>query len=132
MAVFSDQFIQKLEEIVRRRLIRHLRNIGEACVAEAVNNGDYQDITGNLRSSIGYVVAEDGVVREEGGFYTFGYGDGSNIGRAKAHERVADTEGVVLVIVAGMKYAEYVADKGYDVLASAETMAQKLIQTLRT
>ena len=35
--------------------------------------------------------------------------------------------GIVLIVVAGMKYAIYVADRGYDVLDSAEDLARREI-----
>ena len=130
MAVFSQKLVEKVERIARTKLIRHLKEVGEACVDEAVSNGNYKDNTGNLRSSIGYVVADDGAVRAEGGFYAFGYGDGADIGREKAYLRAASSTGVVLIIVAGMEYAEFVADKGYNVLASAGTLAHNLIKSL--
>lgn len=36
--------------------------VGESCIVEARNGGDYIDRTGNLRSSIGYAVLRDGKV----------------------------------------------------------------------
>ncbi len=35
--------------------------------------------------------------------------------------------GIVLIIVAGMNYARYVSAKGYNVLDSAESLAERLI-----
>lgn len=117
----------KAEEQAKRRLVRFLKAVGEECVSEAISSGNYTDRTGNLRSSIGYVVADDGNVVEEGGFYSLGGDEGPEAGRAKALEQAQGTSGVSLVIVAGMKYAQYVADKGYNVLDSAELLARQLL-----
>lgn len=118
---------EEAERLAKRRLIRFLKSVGEECVAEAVSSGNYTDQTGNLRSSIGYVVADAGSVVEEGGFYPLGGADGPDVGRAKALRQAEGTGGVTLVIVAGMSYAQYVADKGYNVLDSAELLARQLL-----
>lgn len=49
-------------------LVTQLSYIGEACVKIARERGDYNDITGNLRSSISYVVLNDGEVMAGGNF----------------------------------------------------------------
>ena len=51
-----QQKIAKYEE----KIVRILRIVGEKCINEAREHGSYQDQTGNLRSSIGYVVLQDG------------------------------------------------------------------------
>lgn len=122
-----ERLKQKAEEQTKRRLVRYLKSVGEECVAEAVSSGNYTDRTGNLRSSIGFVVAEDGAVVEEGGFYSLGGPEGPDAGRAKALNLVQGTGGIVLVVVAGMEYAQYVADKGFNVLDSAEILARQLL-----
>lgn len=118
---------QKAEERTKRKLVRYLKSVGEQCVAEAITGGNYTDRTGNLRSSIGFVVAEDGSVREEGGFYPLGGSEGPDVGRAKALTIAEGTAGITLVVVAGMEYAQYVADKGFNVLDSAEILARQLL-----
>jgi len=57
--------IAKYEE----KIVRILRNVGEKCINEAREYGSYQDRTGNLRSSIGYIVLKDGKPIEKGGKY---------------------------------------------------------------
>lgn len=44
----------KLADIAKA-LVEQLTYIGEECVRIARENGSYNDITGNLRSSIGYL-----------------------------------------------------------------------------
>ena len=69
------EFMQELEESmsaelekVRRQIIRELSIIGERCINEARLKGSYTDHTGNLRSSVGYVIVEDGQIAQLGGF----------------------------------------------------------------
>lgn len=118
---------ERAKELARQRLIREMKRVGEECVSEAVASGNYTDRTCNLRSSIGYVVAENGNIVEEGGFWNLGGTEGPAAGRAKAYELADGTDGVVLILVAGMSYAQYVADKGFNVLDSAQILARQLI-----
>ena len=116
----------------RASLIEHLSEVGELCVEDAREKGSYTDRTGNLRSSVGYVVAENGVVVASSSFASvLGATEGPVEGRALA-ERVASQqrEGLTLILVAGMKYATYVADKGFNVLDSAEILAERLVSQL--
>lgn len=118
------------KEILDKKVVRTLVHIGESSVNEAVNNGNYTDKTGNLRSSIGFVVANDGRVIEEGGFWNMGGTEGQAIGRALAYQKASETTEISLIVVAGMKYAQYVADKGYNVLDSAEIVIQDIARQL--
>ena len=52
----------KMKDIVAL-LVKQLSFIGEECIRIARESGSYNDITGNLRSSIGYVVLVDGKPR---------------------------------------------------------------------
>ena len=65
--IVSKTDMRKLREGLKMKmnaivdhLIKQLSYIGEECVRVARQNGSYNDITGNLRSSIGYVVLYDG------------------------------------------------------------------------
>lgn len=132
MSVLPKSFIEKAEELARKRLIRLFKEIGDECVDEAVSNGSYTDNTGNLRSSIGYVVARDGQVVEEGGFWNVGGPDGPDIGRSLAYRLATGKSGISLILVAGMEYAEYVSDRGYNVLDSAKILARQLVSQLKS
>ena len=129
-AKIPQAVLDEAKEVLEKRLIRTLKDVGEECVAEAIESGNYNDRTGNLRSSIGYVVAKDGSVVEEGGFYNIGFGEGASVGRGKAEEAALGTSGITLILIAGMDYAQYVADKGYNVIDSAELLAKQLISQL--
>lgn len=88
--------------------------------------------TGNLVSSVGYVLTADGqkVIGSNFDVVRGAWGDGSE-GSAKGKvyaDTLAseDTHEMSLVVVAGMPYGKYVQAKGYDVLNSAELLAKKL------
>jgi pyrimidine deaminase RibD-like protein len=125
-------FEQALEEKARRvhqALIANLIYVGEEAVKEARQHHRYKDQTGNLRSSVGYVVVVDGEIVSESSFEQVSTGaEGSQEGRNYA-ERIAKQhpQGIALVVVAGMNYAKYVAGRGYDVLQSAELLSKKLV-----
>lgn len=118
----------------RAAIIQTLLFIGESCVNDARLNGSYTDRTGNLRSSIGYRVIDNGTVVGSGGFKRVKDGEqGASKGSRYIDaitERYANFSGLVLVVVAGMNYASYVADRGYNVLQSAELVAEGLVNDL--
>lgn len=104
-----------------------LRRLGEQCVSlvkDRAQEQSWYDQTGNLRSSIGYVILKDGEQYRHGGF---GGGEGGRKGKSFAEELESRFDsGWALIVVAGMHYAVYVeAMEGKDVLASAELYAQK-------
>jgi hypothetical protein len=78
----------------------------------------FHDRTGNLRSSIGYMVAYNGKIIKK-------YAAGKKDGKAAAIELMEalaskSTGGkALLVVVAGMEYAIYVEMKGFSVIAAA-------------
>lgn len=133
---FSEEKIrEKLAEAIEKKkaeVCYYLERIGEACVDSAKLNGSYTDQTGNLRSSIGYCVVNNGQIVSKGGFKKVKDGD-TGVQKGEQYlDTIAQkyTSGIVLVVVAGMNYASYVADKGKDVLASAELTAENLVEQL--
>ena len=112
-----------------------LCNVGEQCIIEARNNGDYEDQTGNLRSSIGYAVLMNGQVIQSDCVDKIKNGDeGVTEGQKYLQSRVkkASKKGIILIVTAGMNYAEYVEAKGYVVLSSAELKAPVLVKQILT
>lgn len=131
----QDKVLERLAKQaarLERALLRQFLVAGEMCVETARLNRSYTDRTGNLTSSIGYIVAVDGRIRKISDFYVVKQGaQGQKEGKAYARELVKNfPKGYVLIIVAGMEYAAYVADKGYDVIDSAELQAQTLVPQL--
>lgn len=128
-----DNQVIKSEQIA----IQLLSYIGERCVEIARQRGSYNDITGNLRSSIGYTVTKNG--REIiGGFpkqYSGSKGNGK-LGAQKANQLLKKLTpkyktGLALIVCAAMGYAEYVeAVHHKDVITSAELLAEELANKL--
>ena len=102
---------------------------GESCITKARNEGSYQDQTGNLRSSIGYVVLNNGRIVQRGESQQIG--GGGDLGVKECNEFMQslvreNRTGIVLIVSAGMNYAINVEAKGYDVLTSSELYAEQL------
>ena len=113
----------KIKEQYIKTATQKFIEVGERCITEARDNGSYTDRTGNLRNSVGYMVLLDGIEQSQ-----------SNIN--KLNRKQFDTikakyrKGLVLIVVAGMNYAAYVEAKGYNVLSSAELMAENILKQL--
>lgn len=126
----------KMKDIIAL-LVKQLSFIGEECIRIARESGSYNDITGNLRSSIGYVVLVDGkpVVTSQTKQYDGEKGSGE-AGPPAAETLLKTLQakfpwGVVLIVCAGMKYAAYVESVHHkDVLTSAELKAESLAKKL--
>lgn len=122
-------------------VIRKLSEIGTKVVTAqrlSAEGKDYNNRTGNLRSSIGYVIVIGGKEVGKGGFEPTpdgseggrkGMQDGLEYARKIASKYRGDA--IQLVVVAGMNYARYVDIKGYDVLSTAELVAERMISELK-
>lgn len=122
---------------VKKQQISRLRELGEMCVAYAQSvppETGFHDQTGNLRSSIGYMVFVDGVAVHQSPFEQVQpkaevsngvVYNGNKVGEELCRRIGEQTTGVCLVCVAGMNYAQYVESKGRDVLTGAEHLAEK-------
>ena len=136
------KYIDTQSERVVKAFIDDLNYVGLQVVTYVRDRSgieSWYDQTGNLRSSIGYVVIYDGNIIGEGGFEMVDgprrvetFDDGSQIGQSFA-ESFAEkyVHGYALVIVAGMEYASYVEDmESKDVLKSGQFQAEALIKNL--
>lgn len=116
-------------QLIDDAIILNLQYLGEECINEARISGSYTDQTGNLRSSVGYIIVSNGRVVSTGGFggnYGKGGAQGESTGEAYAKSLAAKyRSGYALVVVAGMDYAEKVEANGKNVLSTAEHYAQK-------
>lgn len=126
---------------IEKAILFRLQFLGEECVALARSLDTYQDQTGNLRNSVGYIIAKDGRVvknnfRKSASVAgttksgktktTKGSSDGVKVGEALALKILLGVKrGYVLIVVAGMEYASHVETMGFDVLSSAEQFAKK-------
>ena len=115
-----------------QKFIQVLSRVGEKIVNEARLSGNYNDQTGNLRSSIGYVVAQDGLIVRRDYKATKGGEDGVQKGQSLAERAAAEhSKGIVLIVTAGMQYALYVEAMGYDVLFGHLPDRSKVMQTIK-
>ena len=120
-----DAFLNEIE----KKQIARLQRLGEMCLVEARTNKGYMMQTGALLSSTGYEVFVDGVAIHSQ--FDAASGAESNAAETgiKSGQNIAETigkgtKGIALVVVAGMNYAAYVEAKGYNVLSSAEHLAE--------
>lgn len=116
---YVNKRIQILEDVVFDRL----QQIGEQFLIDARNTNSYKDRTGNLRSSIGYVIYKDG---EE----VFGNFEGTEVGKQTSRRLISQLKveyprGYILIAVAGMSYAAAVESKGYDVITGSVQMGEE-------
>lgn len=123
----KNRFNAFLEEIQKKQIER-AQVLGEMCVTHAREvspEQGFHDQTGNLRSSIGYMVFADGVAVHSMYEQVKEGATGVKAGEMLANKVGKGTKGVCLVVTAGMNYALYVESKGHDVIASAEQLAKR-------
>lgn len=121
------QRVEKFTDQREKEMIMLLSYVGENVVNKAREADPFIDHTGNLRSSIGYVILKDGhpvklfAKRARGDEK----GEGVACGKALAKELAGDYgKGIILIVFAGMEYAAAVESRGYDVITgSTETGA---------
>ena len=115
-----------------RSLHKVMQFVGESSLKYARENGSFQDRTGNLRSSEGYSVVEDGkLVNESNSERFFDGSEGVSAGKSFRTELAAKYgKGITLIVAAGMDYAEEVESKGYDVLTGSELRAKEMVPRL--
>lgn len=123
-----DAFLDAKVRRLNYQLVRTLAYVGEEC-RNRTKVHKYNNQTGNLESSTGYVIVENGTVVKVAGFDVVKSGsEGAQGGKSYALSLAGQyPTGICLIVVAGMKYAHYVSDKGLDVLDSAEKTARRLV-----
>jgi hypothetical protein len=124
--------MQRLVEQQRKKLIARMMYIGEQAVTIARTNRKYLDQTGNLTSSIGYVVAVNGSVVKAGDFNVVQKGEqGQQTGRSFATSLAKKYPyDITLIVVAGMDYATYIEAKGLGGMTAAELDAKVEVEKL--
>lgn len=124
--------------VIEKRQIKRLQYLGEECVKKAREvppNIGFWDQTGNLRSSIGFMIFRNGTaihgnyiqaegVNQQG--ESLNGTEGINAGQMLAKRVGAKyKQGISLVVTAGMNYAVYLEANGRDVITSAESLARQ-------
>ena len=127
-----DMLMRETER-VERLTIRALSKLGEQCVTkirDRAGDKSWYDHTGNLRSSVGYVIAHNKNIIQYSTFNQVKQGsEGVKTGKDLAEELAKRySNNYVLIVVAGMNYAEFVeAMDNKDVLASTELWAKEQV-----
>lgn len=129
------EYLNACVKLTDEKVYRLLTYLGEQCVNRVRDRSgeeSWNDQTGNLRSSIGYMITRDGKIATKGGFKSTKApkGDGSKgqtVGEKYATTISSENSSrMALVVVAGMEYAIYVeARDNKDVLASTQLWAQQ-------
>lgn len=128
------KLFKKLGERADMVVFNLLQRTGEEFVKVARLSGQYNDKTGNLRSSIGYVIVKDGKILGKDFKTSDRAGTDKKTGKLEAEQLAKDlvltyNTGYVLIAVAGMKYAVYVeAMENKDVVTLAASKAESFIE----
>lgn len=127
-----DMLMREAER-VERLTIRALSKLGEQCVTkirDRAGDKSWYDQTGNLRSSVGYVIAHNKNIIQYSTFNQVKQGsEGVKTGKDLAKELAKTySNNYVLIVVAGMNYAEFVeAMDNKDVLSSTELWVKEQV-----
>lgn len=128
------KLFDKLGERAEFVIMDLLQRTGEEFVKIARLEGQYDDWTGNLRSSIGYVIVKDGKIIGKDFKLSEKEGTDKQTGKREGEQLAMDlvrtfTKGYVMIGVAGMKYAVFVeAMENKDVLTRAADKADDFIK----
>lgn len=116
---------RRIQNVEEELLVR----CGEEFCEVARDTKTYQDVTKRLSASIGYGVVRGGVLVRTGGFLG---GEGEVEGMATLQRALpkAPSEGMALILVAGMHYAVYVERQGYSVLDGARFSAEGILRQI--
>ena len=134
-----EAYIKSETEKNLKKIVTTLSYVGDE-VVKGIRTGEYSnwnDQTGNLRSSIGYIIVVDGVPVTLSNFAEVsgpkeGPRDGSQTGRSFAQSLCSlYRSGIALIVVAGMEYASRVEKlENKTVLAQGEIEARKMINEM--
>lgn len=128
------KLLDKLGERAEFVIMDLLQRTGEEFVKIARLEGNYIDHTGNLRSSIGYVIVKDGSIVGRNFQLSEQSGTDKQTGKREGEQLAIDlvktfSKGYVMIGVAGMKYAVFVeAMENKDVLTRAADKADDFIK----
>lgn len=132
-----DRYIQQCLKVKELHVVNTLIDIGNRVVSEIRKRADYDNYTGNLRTS-----TRCGVVLRGKLIYTSpvklelptaldGYRDSENLLHKIADKYPFNSKNTLaLIVVAGMHYASLVSANGRDVLDSGYILSKHLISKL--
>lgn len=130
-----DNYLKRCHELAMDLTYKAMAKLGELCInriRDRSSDDSWKDHTGNLRSSIGYMITRDGKPIVKGGFQPTSAPEGNGGKGRQNGENYVDSltsqyasYQLAMVVVAGMEYAIYVeAHDNKDVLASTEIWAR--------
>lgn len=127
-----ERWFEHFQSKAEDKMLIFLQAGGEKFIEVARRSGSYKDQTGNLRSSVGYVIAKDGEVVKEN-FVESDKGTDKTTGKYKGRRLAEEVSlshagGYILVGVAGMEYAAAVEAKGYEVISGANAQCEKYLR----
>ncbi len=116
-------FLNQSAARVHQVNIARLKRVGLQFVIDARTKADFTDQTGNLRSSIGFIIVFQGEIVESD------FEGQTQEGQTKAEQfafevAMQHSRGYALIVVAGMEYAAAVEAKGKDVLTGSSAQAK--------
>ena len=125
----KSEVMSMAEERARKVAVNVLNYAGNEAIEEARDHGDYTDQTGNLRSSIGYVVTDGTTISSSNNKVYKGGHEGAEkangLLKKYAEQHHDDIE---LHLVAGMEYAGYVERIHHkNVLSSARILLDDIV-----
>lgn len=129
-----NSFLQRAVRKLQENVLKALSKLGDESIVRIRNRSakeSWIDHTGNLRSSIGFAVYEQGSKYMESAFsQVLGGTDGSSKGKKMINDLAKEYSRVyALVVVAGMEYAgEVEALDSKDVLASTKIWATAQVE----
>lgn len=128
----AKEFVDNQMALKRQVIINNYMYVGEAALEVARTQHKYHRQTGNLTSSIGYCILDNGKVLAMSKFEVVGNGKkGAEEGRKFLRKLISEnSKGLVFIMVAGMSYANYVEAMSLDVLESAEMLSKKMLPRL--
>jgi hypothetical protein len=121
-----EKYVSQQKDKIEAAIINRLQFVGEKFIANARSVDTYKDRTGNLRSSIGYIIIKDGqqIFGSFPGATTAGKSKGLTVAEDAATKFPS---GIVLIVVAGMDYAAAVESRNYDVLTASSIEAESAL-----
>ncbi len=130
MNVLAQEIQKEIDAETLKHLIKVL-SVGVEKVRKKMETKPYEDHTGNLNSSTGFIIYRDGKVvhrdfreSDKGTDKTTGLKEGLSLALAELRE----SSGWGVVLMSGMDYASWVQGKGYDVLLSATTNLDSILK----
>lgn len=130
-----EAYLEREKKKLIDGIVSSLSTIGKTIVKGIMDGSlsNWNDDSGKLRSSVGYIVLVDGKKVDEGGFSVVQDGsEGVAAGKAFAESLIPQfRKWIALIVVAGEDYASYVENiENKSVLAGGEIEARRLIDQM--